>query len=97
MRIEFETQDIESIVEKIIDGLKPVLALKEKTDDMIFDVEGLAGYLKVSPNWIYGRTYMKNIPHIKVGKYLRFSKRDIDKWLDSYTIKSHLSSNKKYI
>jgi hypothetical protein len=34
--------------------------------------------------------FVKNISYIKVGKYLRFSKRDIDKWFNSHAIKSHL-------
>ena len=58
MKIEFEPQDIDSIAQRVVNLLKPVLAVKKaKADDMIFDVKGLADYLKVSPSWIYGRTY----------------------------------------
>lgn len=91
MRIEFEPQDIDFIAQRVVDLLKPVLAAKKKkADDMIFDVKGLAEYLKVSSHWIYERTHLKQIPHIKVGGFLRFSKRDIDKWLNTFAIKSPL-------
>jgi excisionase family DNA binding protein len=89
MRIEFEPQDIELIAQRVVDLLKPAITTKkEKVDAMVFDVKSLAEYLKVSPHWIYERTHLKQIPHIKVRGFLRFSKKDIDKWLDAFAIKS---------
>lgn len=89
MKIEFEQEDIEAIAHSIVERLKPLfLAKKEKVDDIIFDVKGLAAYLKVSTKWIYERTHLKEIPHIKVGGFLRFNKKDINKWIDSYAVKA---------
>jgi predicted DNA-binding transcriptional regulator AlpA len=42
----------------------------------------------VSKKWIYERTQLKEIPHIKVNGLLRFRKRDIDKWLNSFNVPS---------
>ena len=52
-------------------------------DDIVFDVQRLAEYLTVSKQWIYERSHLKEIPHIKKQGLLRFRRRDIDKWLDS--------------
>ena len=76
---------VEEIADKVIERLKPLLSdsKKSKTEDIIFDVRGLTEYLRVSKQWIYERTYLKEIPHIKKQGLLRFRKSDIDKWLDS--------------
>jgi len=73
------------ITQKVLHELKPLLPAG-KDQDEIFDVPALASYLKVSVKWIYERTHLKEIPHIKAGGQLRFRKRDIDTWLDSYQI-----------
>ncbi len=51
--------------------------------DTIFSVETLAKYLQVSKQWVYERVHLKEIPHIKMGKFPRFKKREIDIWLES--------------
>lgn len=88
MKIELEPQDIEVIANKIIEKLKPILSNngKHDTEDIIFDVQSLKEYLKVSDKWIYERTHLKEIPHLKVDGLLRFRKKDINKWLSSYTV-----------
>ena len=60
------------------EGCEPVL-----TDDTIFDVEGLAHYLKRNKGWVYKNSH--KLPHIQTGKRggLRFRKSDIDKYLKS--------------
>jgi len=78
----------EQIADKVIERLKPVLAGngRHKAEDTIFDVKGLAEYLRVLDRWIYERTHLKEIPHYKIGGQLRFRKRDIDKWLELYKV-----------
>lgn len=57
MKTELETHDIELIAVKMIEVLKPLLAQNgRQPNDVIFDVEGLAEYLKVSKKWIYDTT-----------------------------------------
>ena len=36
------------------------------------DIDEMAKKLKVKRSWIYGKTRTNEIPHIKLGKYLRF-------------------------
>jgi len=85
-----EPQDIESIAQKVAEVLKPILIniRKAEVEDIIFDVQGLAEYLKVSTKWIYERTHLKEIPYLKIGGQLRFRKKDIDKWLNSFNVPS---------
>ena len=47
--------------------------------------EELASYLKVNKQWVYQKVHSKGIPHFHVGKYPRFRKSIIDKWLENET------------
>ena len=88
MKTELEQQDIEVIAKRVVELLKPVLANNGRNEDKdtIFDVKGLALYLKVSEKFIHKRTHLKQIPYYKVGGKLLFRKKDIDKWLCSYNV-----------
>lgn len=86
MKTELEPQDIEAIAKRVVELLKPILSNNGKnlSEDIIFNKEGLADYLKVKIKWIYEQTSLKTIPFIKLGnKQLRFKKSRIDKWLDT--------------
>jgi predicted DNA-binding transcriptional regulator AlpA len=48
-------------------------------------VGDVAQFLQVKNSWIYGRTRRRGkarLPHIKLGKYLRFRKAEILRWLE---------------
>ena len=38
----------------------------------LLTIEEAAAFLKVPKSWIYERTRKGTIPHVKLGKYLRF-------------------------
>jgi len=42
--------------------------------------EEVARYFQVNRQWVYERTSKNEIPHIKVGKYLRFEQQEIKRW-----------------
>lgn len=88
MKTELEAQDIEAIAGRVKELLKPMLSgnSRQVADDIIFDVPALSEYLRVSSKWIYERTHLKEIPHLKVDGVLRFRKKDIDKWLNTYNV-----------
>lgn len=46
-------------------------------DDRIVDVDGIAAILNVSPRTIYRLVEADGIPHMRVGKQLRFSVSDV--------------------
>ena len=50
----------------------------------LFTVNEIAAILKVPVSWVYERTRRRGserIPHLKLGKYLRFSLPEIKEWL----------------
>ena len=54
--------------------------------DELLTVSEVASALKVPDSWVYERTRRSGndrIPHIKLGKYLRFRWAVVREWLDS--------------
>jgi excisionase family DNA binding protein len=52
--------------------------------DELATVEEIAAFLRVPPSWVYERTRrrgVERIPHFKLGKYLRFARRDVMDWV----------------
>lgn len=88
MKTTLDPEDIAAVGDYVIEKLRPLLAGNGKASepDTILDVPGLAEYLRVSNKWIYERVQFKEIPYTKVKGLLRFRKRDIDKWLNSYNV-----------
>jgi len=51
----------------------------------LLTVDEIAALLKVPTSWVYDRTRQRGaerIPHVKLGKYLRFSSADVQNWLE---------------
>lgn len=42
--------------------------------------EEVAQYFQVNRQWVYERTSKNEVPHLKVGKYLRFEQQTIKRW-----------------
>ncbi len=84
MKIEIKTNELEErIVERLMERLKHVVKDSHKAgNDELFTVESLAKYLSVSKQWVYERIHLNEIPFIKMKKFPRFRKSEIDKWLD---------------
>lgn len=40
--------------------------------ERLLDVEELAAFLGVKPSWVYGKVATKELPCLRVGRYLRF-------------------------
>ncbi len=86
MTIELTDQEIERIAIAVAERLKPTSCNGKHQEDVILDVYGLTAYLNVSKQWVYERTHLKEIPHMKIDGQLRFRKKDIDKWLTTFSI-----------
>ena len=89
MKTELEQKDIQAIAHKVVEMIKPLLDCngKDKSDDVIFDVPGLAKYLQVDESWAYKQVSLKTIPYFKAGKYTRFRKTAIDRWIDKESVR----------
>jgi excisionase family DNA binding protein len=53
----------------------------EEDEGPLMSPAELAAKLGVRVNWVYGR--LGELPHVRLGKYVRFARRDIDRWLAS--------------
>ena len=56
------------------------------SEDELLTVSEIAGVLKVPTSWVYERTRRSGtdqIPHIKLGKYLRFRWPAVREWLET--------------
>jgi len=88
MKFEVESSDVERIAAKVVEMIKPVLTGVQRADEPdVFDVKGLSEYLLLPNSWIYKKVSLKEIPHFKCGRYVRFKKRDIDRWMESKAVR----------
>ncbi len=46
------------------------------------DVKQLSEFLSVPETWVYARTASGEIPHVKLGHYVRFRPSEVIEWLD---------------
>lgn len=50
----------------------------------------MAEYLGVKVSTIYQWTHIGFIPHMKLGRFVRFKESDVLKWLDSKSVKGRI-------
>lgn len=87
LEIHIPPEVITAIAKKVADTMKPNIATrKAENQDAILTPKQLANHLQTSRQWVYERVSLGEIPHIKVGKYLRFKKSDIDNWIKFQSI-----------
>jgi excisionase family DNA binding protein len=55
--------------------------MSEQNERELLTLAEIADFLRVKPSWVYNRTRLNAIPHKRVGKYLRFEKSEVLKWL----------------
>ena len=48
----------------------------------LLDIEGAAEHLTVSVRFMRTLVAERRIPYLKVGKFIRFDRADLDAWLD---------------
>jgi excisionase family DNA binding protein len=55
-------------------------------------VHEAAEMLRVPVSWLYERTRTNSIPHVKLGKYLRFDRDELTAWVDRLRRDGHGSA-----
>ena len=78
IQIDVPEEVIEAIASRVIEKISHIL---NNRHDEVLTTEALAQYLKVDTSWVYKQVSQKKIPYFKAGKYIRFNKSDIDKWI----------------
>jgi excisionase family DNA binding protein len=84
VEMKLSIEDIEALAEKVVQGVAMKMKASSVPDkDELLDVNGLSTYLGVRASWVYKQTKENSIPFVKMGKYLRFRRSAIDKWVNS--------------
>lgn len=55
----------------------------KKESARLVTVEEIAEFLQVPASWVYARTASNTIPHVRVGRYVRFRKGEVMQWLQA--------------
>lgn len=90
MKLDFTPDELtilaKALAPEVAKELKTLFKPWGQDGDVIFTPDTLSAYLHVSKDKIYNMTHLKEIPYSKVGRELRFRKKEIDSWLqENYT------------
>ena len=74
--------------QELLDRLDRIEALARLSAKDALDINEVALLTGYSVNYIHSLTSGKKIPHYKQGNFLRFSKKEIEKWLLQNKVKT---------
>jgi excisionase family DNA binding protein len=60
-----------------------LVARNELTEPLLQPSEA-AALLSVRPSWIYEAVRAGRLPHIRIGRHIRFSRSDLERWVDAH-------------
>lgn len=55
---------------------------RQNERERLVTVPELAEHLQVPRSWVYGKVAAKQIPHVHVGRYVRFRLSEVQAWLE---------------
>ncbi|MDA8085713.1 MAG: helix-turn-helix domain-containing protein [Nitrospiraceae bacterium] len=87
MKTELEAHDLDLIVSRVIEAIKPLLLARNGGEDALMTIDETAKFLKTSKAQIYqwvnnSQHGLGTFPYLKAGKLLRFSRNALLKWLE---------------
>jgi excisionase family DNA binding protein len=47
----------------------------------LLDADAVAQLLSVKPSWVYEASRSRLIPHVKIGRHIRFLPTDLEAWI----------------
>ncbi len=50
---------------------------------MLLTAEQVAGMLQVPKSWVYEAAREHRIPHVRLGRYVRFEREQLESWLEA--------------
>ena len=53
----------------------------------LLNIQQVAAYLGLSVHTVYKFASQRKIPHIKIGKLLKFDRHEIDRWIGAHAVK----------
>ncbi len=61
----------------------------------LMDIKQVCTYLNVKMSFIRSMVFNGKIPAVRIGGLMRFSKADIDSWVEQHKIESSLAQSKR--
>ena len=49
--------------------------------DELLTADDVAELLRVTPAWVYAETRRNRIPHVRLGRYVRYRRQSLDAWI----------------
>ena len=53
----------------------------------LLTLQQVAAYVGLSPHTVYRYVSQRKIPHVKLGKVLKFDRAEIDRWITAHAVK----------
>jgi len=63
----------------------------------LLDIEAAAAALCVTPRHIQRLVSERRIPHVKVGRFVRFDPDELKSWLDGHKVPAERSTPREYV
>lgn len=53
-----------------------------RADEPLLTAEEVADVLRVTTSWVYAETRAHRLPHVRLGRYVRYRRSAITAWID---------------
>jgi excisionase family DNA binding protein len=64
-------------------------------DGDLLTAEDVAALLRVTPAWVYAETRRHRIPHIRLGRYVRYRRDALVLWMDQLERRSNVAIGRR--
>ena len=64
--------------------------MRPTSEISLMTVREAADFLSISVSTLYGWAWQRRIPFVKVGRALRFERRDLEKFIQSHRVEARL-------
>jgi excisionase family DNA binding protein len=61
----------------------------------LLTAEEVASLLRVTPAWVYAQTRRRRIPHLRLGRYVRYRREALDEWIEQVESSSSLPPGRR--
>ncbi|MBK8274953.1 MAG: helix-turn-helix domain-containing protein [Nitrospira sp.] len=55
----------------------------------LLDIQQVAVYVGLSVHTVYKFVSQRKIPHVKIGKLVKFDRQEIDRWITAHSVRMH--------
>ena len=69
----------------------PAVAQSASLAPRLIGIEQVAAYLNLSVHTLYRMVSERRIPHVKLGRALKFDLKEVDTWISKHTVKPRRS------